>query len=204
MQGSSRRPPKRYDRAYFDRWYRSRGRVISADDVRRKVALAVTATEYFLHRRLRSVLDVACGEGAWFPHLKALRPRVTYRGIDPSGYAAARFGKTRHIRKGSFGDLPAMGLQPEFDLVICADVLHYLADDEIARGLPQLVRLVRGAAFLEVLTRDDEVVGDTTGMYRRPSSWYREVFGRAQLVQVGPFLWAPEKLVSDSAALERV
>src|SRR5206468_11946675 len=55
-----------------------------------------------------------------------------------------------------------------FDLVVCADVLHYLQDDEIVRGLPSLVRLIRGAAFLEVLTREDDVVGDTVGLIRRP------------------------------------
>ena len=54
---------KRYDRAYFDHWYRGRNRVSSRDEVRRKVALAVAACEYFIRHPLRSVLDVGCGEG---------------------------------------------------------------------------------------------------------------------------------------------
>ena len=58
---------KRYDRAYFDKWYRSRGRITTGAEVRRKVTLAVSEAEYFLRRSLHSVLDVACGEAAWFP-----------------------------------------------------------------------------------------------------------------------------------------
>ena len=43
--------PKQYDKAYFDRWYRGRKtRVSTHAEVRRKVALAVTVTEYFLRR----------------------------------------------------------------------------------------------------------------------------------------------------------
>jgi SAM-dependent methyltransferase len=195
---------KRYDQAYFDRWYRGRAKIGPEPEVRRKVAMALAVTEYFLRRTVRNAIDIGCGEAPWFAHLQALRPKIRYAGYDPSDYVVGKFGTARNVRRGSFGELASLHIRERFDLVICADVLHYLADDEITHGLPQLVRLVRGATFLEVLTREDEVVGDTAGMYRRPSSWYREVFGRAQLVQVGPFLWVPEKLVSDSAALERV
>ena len=76
---------KQYDRAYFDRWYRQRGTKVSSHaEVRRKVSLAISMTEYFIRRRVRSVLDVGCGEGAWRAHLRALRPRVHYLGLDSS------------------------------------------------------------------------------------------------------------------------
>src|SRR5438270_4877992 len=95
---------KRYDRAYFDHWYRGRSRVSTKDDVRRKVALAVAECEYFLRRRLRSVLDVACGEGAWQPHIAALRPGAKYLGLDQIGRASCRergvdLGGRRIIKK---------------------------------------------------------------------------------------------------------
>ena len=32
--------------------------------------------EYFLRRPMRTVLDIGCGEGAWLPHLRALRPKI--------------------------------------------------------------------------------------------------------------------------------
>lgn len=191
---------KRYDRAYFDQWYRGRGRITSATEVRRKVALAVAAAEYFLRRPIRSVLDVACGEGAWFPHLKAMRPRVAYRGIDPSDYAVAAFGRKRHIEKGSFRDVGR--IRGVFDLVVCADALHYIEDDEIGDGLPGLVRAAGGVVWLEALTAEDQIIGDMEGLIRRPASWYRDAFTGAGLTEAGPYTWLAPALRDEAAALE--
>ena len=193
---------KRYDRAYFDHWYRGRSRVSTKDDVRRKVALAVAECEYFLRRRLRSVLDVACGEGAWQPHIKALRPRATYLGLDPSDYAVERFGFKRNIRKAAFAGLAAAKLRGPFDLVVCSDALHYIGEADIRAGLPELVRVAGGVLFLEVLTSDDDIIGDLNGMIRRPAAWYRKLFEKAGLTQAGPYTWLAPVLREDAAALE--
>ena len=189
---------KRYDRAYFDKWYR-RVRVHSAGEMERKVAMAVALCEYFLRRRIRNVLDVGCGEGAWFPHLRALRPRVSYLGFDPSDYAVERFGAARNIRKGSFTDL---NVDRRFDLVICSDVLHYLDERDIRSGLPALVRATGGVAYLEVLTTEEDIVGDLEGLIRRPSSWYRRVFNDAGLTACGPYCWLPADVASQLARME--
>jgi SAM-dependent methyltransferase len=194
---------KIYDRAYFDRWYRGRTQIGPEPEVRRKVAMAVAVAEYFLRRPIRNVIDIGCGEAPWFAHLQALRPNVRYAGIDPSDYAVERFGAARNVRRGSFGDLASLQIRERFDLVVCADVLHYLGEEEIERGFPSFIKLVRGAAFVEALTREDTVVGDTIGLIRRPSSWYRSLFAGAGLAQVAPFFWIAPKLAADSAALER-
>ena len=181
---------KRYDRAYFDKWYRSaRTRVSSRAEVRRKVELAVTVTEYMLRRPLRTMLDVGCGEGAWFTHLKALRPRAKYQGIDPSDYAVERFGSARNIMQGAFADLPSAELDGQYDLVVCSDVLHYVDDDGIRAGLPALVQHAGGTLFLEVLTNEDEIIGDLDGLIRRPASWYRRTFTAAGLTPLAPYTW---------------
>ena len=193
---------KRYDEAYFNRWYRGPGRVHEAGEVRRKVAVAVATAEYFIRRPLENVLDVGCGEAIWFKHLRSLRPRASYRGIDSSDYAVARFGKVRNIRKGSFADLGK--IRGTYDLVVCSDVLHYLRDAEIRRGLPHLVRLTDGIAYLEVLTREDDVVGDVEGMIRRPASFYRRLFTRSGLIHVGPYCWLSPALRDTAAELETV
>src|SRR5258708_17559456 len=82
---------KQYDQSLFDKWDSGRGRVHDDSDVRQKVSLAVATTEYFIRRPIRSVLDIGCGEGAWHEHLRVLRPRVHYQGLDPSEYAVERF-----------------------------------------------------------------------------------------------------------------
>src|SRR5438552_15799386 len=106
-----RPPPKRYDRAYFDRWYRDAGtRVHRRAMVQRKVAFAVAAAEQLLDRRIRSVLDVGCGEAPWQPLLQRLRPGIRYAGIDSSPYSVERFGLRRNVRLGTFGRLGELGL----------------------------------------------------------------------------------------------
>lgn len=194
---------KNYDQAYFDRWYRGRARIGQAPDVRRKVFMAVAVTEYLLGRPIRNVIDIGCGEAPWLDHLVDLRPNVRYAGYDPSDYVVETFGPSHNVRRGSFGELPALGIRERFDLVVCADVLHYVSEGEIRRGLPSLVRLIRGAAYLEILTGQDNIFGDMLGMYRRPAIWYRDLFAAAKLVPVGPFLWTTERIANGLAALER-
>lgn len=194
---------KRYDQAYFDKWYRDE-QVNSPAEVRRKVVFAVAAAEYFLQRSLRSVLDVGCGEGQWLTHLRAIRPRVRYLGLDPSAYVVRQFGKTRNIRRASFGDLPSLQLTRKFDLIVCSDVLHYVEDDELKTGIREIVRLCDGIAFLEVLTKEDDIIGDLEGLISRPAAWYRKTFERAGLVHIGPYTWLGKPLQPLASSLERV
>jgi SAM-dependent methyltransferase len=168
--------------------------------VRRKVALAVTMAEYFLRRPIENVLDVGCGEGAWFKHLRALRRNIRYSGMDASDYAVERFGRERNIRKGSFEDLRSV--RNVFDLVVCSDVLHYVSEPELARGMPHLARVTAGLAYIEVLTTEDDIIGDLEGLIRRKAGWYRKAFGRAGFVQAGPYCWLPEPIQDTAAALE--
>ena len=54
---------KQYDRAYYEKWYRSaQHRVGSRAQLARKVAMVVHLAEYYLARPLHNVLDVGCGE----------------------------------------------------------------------------------------------------------------------------------------------
>jgi SAM-dependent methyltransferase len=193
---------KQYDETYFDKWYRGRTRVHASGEVQRKVALSVASAEYFLHRQARTALDIGCGEGAWQPELRTLRPRLRYLGLDPSEYAVTRFGHERNIRRATFAELGSLRLPRKFDLVICSDVLHYVRDDEIRRGVTELVRHTAGIAYLEVLTAEDDIVGDLEGFIRRPAAWYRRLFQGAGLRAAGPYLWLAPSLQSSAAHLE--
>ena len=193
--------PKNYDRAYFDKWYRSGSRVTNFAELRRKVTMVIANSEYFLRHPLRNVLDVGCGEAPWFIHLKALRSRVSYLGIDPSDYAVKAFRDHRNVRRGSFTDLSAVS--GKFDLVVCSDVMHYLTDDEIRTGLPNLMRHMRGIAFFEVFTKEDRISGDIEGFHRRPARWYRDAFRKAGLMKVAPYMWTMATIAEDASELEK-
>ena len=190
----STKGPKSYDRGYFDRWYRDRAqRVRDGAELRRKAALAVAGAEHVLGRSVRNALDIGCGEARWRGELLRVRPRLRYRGLESSDYAIERFGKSRNVSRGSFGELAGLGADTRFDLVICTDVLHYLTDAEIDRGLPAFASLVRGVAYVDAAVREDDPEGALDGWHDRPASWYRRRLRRSGLIECGLGIWAPEE-----------
>jgi SAM-dependent methyltransferase len=188
---------KQYDRAYFERWYRSRRRVVTVDAIRRRAHAALSIAEYFHARPVRTVLDVGCGEGSWRVVLRKLRPRLRWTGVDPSEYVVRRFGRRRGIRHGSLANLADLHLRGPFDLIVCSDVLHYLPTPEIRRGLPELVRLLDGITWLDAFTVDDAMDGDREGWHLRTAAQYRRLFGEVGLVSVGVNCWTTKKWAKD-------
>jgi SAM-dependent methyltransferase len=189
---AARPRPKRYDRAYFDKWYRSgRHAIRTPAELARKAALAVAVAEFVLDRPVRSVLDVGAGEGAWLAPLRRIRPSVRYLGVDQSEYAVARFGRRRNLVLGSVETLPEHAGAGPYDLVVCADVLNYLPTAALAAGLDHIGRLTGGAAYLELFTAGESMEGDLRGWYRRPAAFYRHLFDRVGLAMVGPHCYAP-------------
>ena len=193
---------KQYDRAYFDHWYRGAG-VRPRAALERRVRLAVSAAEYALGRPIRSVLDVGCGEGEWGVVLRALRPKARYLGVDPSAYVVARFGRRRNLVAGDFATLEALPLGADHDLVVCADVLHYVRDTELKRGLPALAALTGGVAWLETFTAGDRVEGDRRGFLRRAPAFYARALRHAGFTRLGLHCWAGPALSGAFSALER-
>ena len=192
---------KRYDRDYFDRWYR-RGGIGGAQRLARKVALAVATAEYHLERPLRTVLDIGCGEGAWRALLLKLRPKLRYLGFDSSEYAIGRHGARRNLHYARFGDFEHLRPCPPADLVVCSDVLHYLKAPEIDRGLPGLAELCGGIAFLEAFAREDAAEGDEDGFIGRPGAFYRRRFESVGFRALGSHCWLSPALAPGATALE--
>lgn len=194
---------KRYDRQYFDRWYRDpRSRLRTAADVARKVRMVLGIAEQVLERPVRTVLDVGCGEAMWQPVLAGLRPGIRYTGVDDSEYAVRRYGKTRHIRRGRFGELEGARLRDRYDLIVVCDVLHYLTDEEIRRGLAFLSPRLEGVAYLEAYTSRDDIDGDKHGLQRRSPERYLRLIRRAGLVPVGMHCYVGDEMRDELTALE--
>lgn len=196
-------PTKQYDRAYFDHWYRApERRAARRQATARKARLALSAAEYYLGRPLQTVIDVGCGEGDWREPLLALRPKLQYLGLDSSEYAIARFGMARNLRLARFGQLAELRFDAPVDLLVCADVLHYLPTPELRRGLSGFAELCHGLCFIETYCGEDAITGDTVGFIERSARWYRKQLAAAGLTPVGSHLYATEQVAGSLVALE--
>ncbi len=194
---------KRYDRAYFDRWYRDpRSRMWTRVAVDRKVRMVLGIAEHLLERPVRSVLDIGCGEGSWQPVLKRYRPGIAYRGVDGSAYAVERFGRRRNIVLGEVGRLERTGIGGPFDLVVCCDVLHYVPTADVRRGLRFMAERTGALAYLEAYAWDDEIEGDRGQFQRRRAAEYRRLFHEAGFVPVGLHCYVTPAMAGDLTRLE--
>jgi SAM-dependent methyltransferase len=194
----------RYDQAYFDHWYRNPlTRVKSGAAVRRKVALALSIAEYYLERPVKSVLDVGCGEGNWFPMLRSLRPSIRYTGVDASSYVVRRYGKKRGIRLGSFASLEECELEDFYDLIVCSDTLFYLSIEELKQGLAFLAPRAAGLAFLELYSNEDSVVGDFPQEGLQSAEFYRKMLRSFGFLSCGSHCYLGPEIAHHAMEMEQ-
>lgn len=197
--------PSRYDRQYFDKWYRHpRHRVKSPVELARQVAFVLGTAEFVLGRAVRTVLDVGCGEGQWRAALRAHRPRLHYTGVDPSEYAVRRYGRRRHLLLGRIDTLDTLPLRDRYDLVVCCGMLNYLTPRDLVRGIGQVARRTGGVAYLELFTSEDAFEGDTDWPTPRRATWYRRVMRDAGLEPIGMQCYVATESRDRISALERL
>jgi 2-polyprenyl-3-methyl-5-hydroxy-6-metoxy-1,4-benzoquinol methylase len=168
------------------------------------VSYAIALAELIQGRELNSVLDIGAGEGRWQPLLSKARPKARYAGVEPSEWAVSHWGRRRNLRQGSLENLDQLGLDGPFDLVICADVLHYLPNPLLSRGLQQIALVTGTLAFCPTFTVEDHIAGDHDGFQMRRADTYHRKFAAVGLHQVGPWSWVPTPVHQGMARLERV
>ncbi len=176
----------------------------TAAELARQVSFVLHTAEWVLGRRVRTVLDVGCGEGNWYPVLRSLRPRLAYQGVDPSAYAVSRYGRRRHLQQGGIEDLATLDLRDQYDLIVCCGMLNYLSIDQLTRGIEHVAQRTGGMAYLELFTNEDQFEGDTDWASPKAASWYRGVMQRAGLVPVGMQCYVSAAEQFRVSALERL
>lgn len=194
---------KEYDREYYRRWYRDPStRVADAASTLIKASFAVAAAEFVLERRVKTVLDVGCGDGLWLSALRKVRRGIKYTGVDPSQYVVERLGRNHDVRLGTLGELHKLKLKKPFDLVVCADVIQYVADKDLRRGLAEVRRLTGGVAYIEAFTVEDRMEGDQDGWNDRSERVLRRFFRDAGLTHCGLYCWIDERKISNANSFE--
>ncbi len=180
---------ERFDKTYYDRFYRDPDtRAVTPAAVRRQ-AQFVAAYLRYLEVPVRQILDMGCGTGMLLRALGRAYPKAGLRGVEFSRYLCDTYG----WMQGSVVDVDAGG---EADLVVCNDVLGYLNDSDCARALENLARHASAALYLGVLTREDLSLCDPArtdqAQTARPLAWYRRRLTRDFLpVGGGLFLRKP-------------
>jgi 2-polyprenyl-3-methyl-5-hydroxy-6-metoxy-1,4-benzoquinol methylase len=116
----------------------------------------------------------------------------------------AKYGKRRNIRLGTYEQIRFMSLGRGFDLIVCADVLQYVPDAALKRGVRHIAGLLAGVAFLEAYTTGDDMEGDLEGWHPRSKSQYRRLFTDAGLVPCGVHCYLTRELAVNAVELELV
>ena len=163
--------PERFDASFYRRFYLDpRTRVVSRAEMARRadlIAAFVRHGEY----PVRRILDVGCGLGLMRAVLQRHFPRASYTGLEVSDYLCRKYGWQQ-------GSAATATTRHPFDLVICYDVLQYLASREAAAALRNLGRLCRGVLHFGVLTTEDwrlycDRASTDRNVHIRPGAWYR-------------------------------
>jgi SAM-dependent methyltransferase len=180
-----------FDRDYYQRFYfNPRTAVTSRAEMRARARMVAGCVEY-VGLPVKRILDAGCGVGLMRAPLVRAFPRAQYVGLEYSEYLCRRYG----WRQGSVATLRT---RERFELVICYDVLQYLAVPAARRAIANLARACRGALYFGALTSEDWRENcDQTRTDRipglRPGSWYRRELARA-FRPVGCGIWLKRDL----------
>jgi hypothetical protein len=142
--------------------------------------------------------DVGAGTGWWALEFAKKYPSCKHIETFDASEAACRLFGHRRIELQKLGGR-------ESDLVVCRDVLRYLADDEAEQAMHRLARKCRGVLYLHVITSDDEIDEEGSDMagYFRTTAWYRRRLRASGFTDCGMGLFVSKKFAAfDPFAIE--
>ena len=175
-----------FDRAYYQRYYFDPRTAVASRSEMRARARLIAAFAAHAGLPVRRILEAGCGTGLLRAELLRLLPRAHYVALESSAYLCQRYG----WREGRIEEYRS---RAPFDLVICYDVLQYLAATAAQRALANFGRVCRGVLYFTALTRHDyehncDQSRTDAGVHLRSAEWYRRRL-RRQFSEVGVGFW---------------
>jgi 2-polyprenyl-3-methyl-5-hydroxy-6-metoxy-1,4-benzoquinol methylase len=180
-----------FDRDYYQRFYfNPRTAVTTRAEMRARARMIAACVEY-VGLPVRRILDAGCGVGLLRAPLRRALRKASYVGLEYSEWLCQRYGWSQ-------GSIDSFRTSERFELVICYDVLQYLAAPDARRAIANLARLCRGALYFGALTREDwEHNCDQSRTDRiaglRTGAWYRRELSRA-FCPLGCGMWLKRDL----------
>jgi 2-polyprenyl-3-methyl-5-hydroxy-6-metoxy-1,4-benzoquinol methylase len=161
-----------FDSDYYDRFYlNSESRIYDRVHQEKLIVAVVSLVEWF-GAELSNVLDIGAGVGWWRDWFAEHRTSTKYVSTELDAKICSKF---RHVQR----DIRTWRARQKFDLIICQGVLPYLADDDCAKAIDNIIAMSAGFLFIEAITRKDiATVCDTsrtdTRVHTRAGKWYRD------------------------------
>ena len=128
-------PTEQFGEAFFRRFYLNpKTRVVTSKEMIRRADLIAAFVNHG-ELQVRSILDVGCGLGLMRDQLLRHFPKAKYTGLEVSEYLCQRYGWIH-------GGIQDFTRKTQYDVVICYDVLQYLASgmtpQQLLIGFPDL------------------------------------------------------------------
>ncbi len=177
---------RRFDEAYYQRYYEDPKTRVVAPDQHAALCEFVFAFARYNDLEMKSVLDIGAGVGLWKTWIEQHHPGVKYLGTEVSAAMCKRHGFQKK-------DIARWRDRKKHDLIVCQGVLQYLPDPDVAPAVANIAAMSRGLVYLEVTTRQDlrencDLERTDQDIFVRNGSYYRGILTK-HFVNVGAGLW---------------
>ena len=177
---------RRFDEAYYHRFYESKETRVIAPDEHAHLAAFVFAFAQYNKVEVKSVLDIGAGIGLWKHWIEKHAKGTQYTGTEVSQAMCKKHGYQHR-------DIARWRDRKKHDLIVCQGVLQYLPDPDVAPAVANIAAMSRGLVYVEVTTRQDlrercDTTRTDTDIYVRNGSYYRGILSK-HLLSVGCGLW---------------
>lgn len=187
--GVVRNDAEHFDAAYYNRYYGTGDTAVVTPRMQRREVEFVIAFCRHIGLEIKRFTDAGAGTGWWAREFTRRYTSCEHIETFDASEAACRIYGHRRMQLQKLRG-------PQSDLVICRDVLRYLADADAEKAIDRLARKCRGVLYLHVITKEDEIdeeASDMTGFFRS-IAWYRRRLRDAGFTDCGMGLFVSRKM----------